>query len=52
MKPKNINDFAPLVQVTTRKLMKLKKRARIEVEIVPKKHRIYYLSEAMNVRLT
>lgn len=50
MKPKDINDFVALAQVSTRKLIKLKERAEEEAKIVPSGHRIYYISEAMNVR--
>ncbi|XP_037026192.1 transcription termination factor, mitochondrial-like [Bradysia coprophila] len=49
MKPIDINDFAPLVQVSKSKLLKLKKLAEREETIVPKKHRIYYISDAMNI---
>ncbi|KAG4073117.1 hypothetical protein HA402_002506 [Bradysia odoriphaga] len=49
MKPIDINDFVALVQVSTSKLVKLKNLAAKEETIVPKKHRIYYISEAMNV---
>lgn len=50
MKPKDINDFVPLVKVRTSKLLKLKKNAKSEENVVRKKHRIYYMSDAMNVR--
>lgn len=49
MKPKDINDFVPLVQVSTSKLLKLKRAAKKEENVVPKKHRIYYFSRALNV---
>lgn len=51
MKPKDINDFVPLAQVSTTKLVKLKRQAKREENAVPKKHRIYYMSDAMNVRM-
>ncbi|KAJ6639694.1 Transcription termination factor, mitochondrial [Pseudolycoriella hygida] len=50
MEPKNINDFIPLIGVSTAKLLKLKKRAKREEDFVPNKHRIYYMSSVMNVR--
>lgn len=49
MKPIDINDFVPLVQVSNTKLLKLKKIAEKDKYVTSKKHRIYHISEAMGI---
>lgn len=48
-KPRNINDFVPLLRAPPTRLSKIRKISAIEAPFLPGGHRIYYLAERLNV---
>ena len=49
LQPRNINDFIPLIQVSTRDLAKVQKRILKEKNQIPEGNRIYYFSKRLDV---
>lgn len=48
-KPRNINDFVPLLRATPSRLNKIRKLSAAEAPFLPGGHRIYYLAERLSV---
>lgn len=51
MKPRDINDFIPLLKVNLPTLIQLRKLSQFEEPFMPGGHRIYFLSDKLNVML-
>lgn len=49
LNPRKINDFLPLLKISSVKLHKIEKTARRESSIVPGGNRIYFLADKLNV---
>lgn len=48
-RPRNINDFVPLLRATPTRLNKIRKLSALEAPFLPGGHRIYYLAERLSV---
>lgn len=49
MKPRDINDFIPLLKVTAPRLAQLRQLTKMEESFMPSGHRIYFLSDKLKV---
>lgn len=51
LKPKKLDDFAPLLKLDTNELDKLIEKLKKEEHLIEQKNRIYFLSERLQVSL-
>lgn len=49
MKPRNIEDFVPMLRIETKKLLKIRDIWKSETTSIPEQHRIYYFSKHLQV---